>query len=162
MKDSRRDLTRAEGQNQLPQPASHAAFDAAQDTVGLLGCERTLLAHVKLFIHQYPQVLLDRATLNTFISQSVLLQEVSPTQMRTLYLGLLKLMRFTQAHFLSFSRSLWMASHPSGLSTAPLSLVKMLIKSQLFVLYSLICHRFYVFHKFCLMMRQNHYFTSMN
>jgi len=29
--------SRAEGQSHLPQPAGHAAFDAAQDTVGLLG-----------------------------------------------------------------------------------------------------------------------------
>jgi len=56
-----------EGQNPLSQPAGHAALDAAQDTVGLLGCERTLMAHVQLFIHQYPQVLLDRAALNPFM-----------------------------------------------------------------------------------------------
>jgi len=61
----------AEGQNPLPRPAGHTAFDAAQDTVGCLGCERTLLAHVQLFNHQYPQVLLGRAALNPFISQSV-------------------------------------------------------------------------------------------
>ena len=29
-----------EGQNPLPRPASHASFDAAQDTVGFLGCKR--------------------------------------------------------------------------------------------------------------------------
>jgi len=29
----------AEGQNHLPRPAGHTSFDAAQDTVGLLGCE---------------------------------------------------------------------------------------------------------------------------
>ncbi|KAK4827897.1 hypothetical protein QYF61_022320 [Mycteria americana] len=40
-----------------------------QDMVGLLGCERTLLAHAQLFIHQYPQVLLGRAALNPFIPQ---------------------------------------------------------------------------------------------
>ncbi|KAK4816284.1 hypothetical protein QYF61_014582 [Mycteria americana] len=43
-----------EGQNHFPQPAGHTSLDAAQDTVGLLGCERTLPAHVQLFIHQYP------------------------------------------------------------------------------------------------------------
>jgi len=31
----------AEGQNPLPQPVGHAPLDAAQDTVGLLGCKRT-------------------------------------------------------------------------------------------------------------------------
>ena len=38
--------SRAEGENPLPQPAGHAAGDAAQDTVGFLSCERTLLAHI--------------------------------------------------------------------------------------------------------------------
>ena len=31
--------SRVEEQNHLPQPAGHAAFDAAQDTVGLVGCK---------------------------------------------------------------------------------------------------------------------------
>jgi len=30
------------GQNPLPRPAAHASLDAAQDTVGFLGCESTL------------------------------------------------------------------------------------------------------------------------
>ncbi|KAK4819021.1 hypothetical protein QYF61_024137 [Mycteria americana] len=63
--------SRVEGQNHLPQPAGHASFDAAQDMVGLLGCEHTLLAHVQLFIHQYPQVLFCRAALNPFIPHPV-------------------------------------------------------------------------------------------
>jgi len=41
-----------EGQNPLPQTATHAAADAAQDTVGILGWECTLPGHVQLFIHQ--------------------------------------------------------------------------------------------------------------
>ncbi|KAK4818966.1 LOW QUALITY PROTEIN: hypothetical protein QYF61_022633 [Mycteria americana] len=72
--------SRVEGQNHLPRPAGHASFDAAQDTVGFLGCERTLSAHVQLFIHQYPQVLFRRATLDPFIPQPVLLLGVAPTQ----------------------------------------------------------------------------------
>ncbi|KAK4822069.1 hypothetical protein QYF61_009330 [Mycteria americana] len=47
----------------------------------------------------------------------------SPSLCRTLHLPLLDLMRFTQAHFSSLSRSLWMTSRPSAVSTAPLSLV---------------------------------------
>ena len=43
------------------QPAGHSAFDAAQDTVGFLGCERTLLGHVELLVNQHPQVLLRAA-----------------------------------------------------------------------------------------------------
>jgi len=42
------------GQNPLPQPGGHAAFDAAQDMFGLLGCKLVLLAHVQFFVHQYP------------------------------------------------------------------------------------------------------------
>jgi len=68
-----------EGQNPLPRPA---AFDAAQDMVGFLGCERTLEAYVQLFIHQYPQVVLLRAALNPFIPQPVLIAGVVLTQMQ--------------------------------------------------------------------------------
>jgi len=35
-----------EGQNHLPRPAGHTAFDAAQDTIHVLGCKRTLLAYI--------------------------------------------------------------------------------------------------------------------
>ncbi|KAK4827094.1 hypothetical protein QYF61_014196 [Mycteria americana] len=80
--------SRAEGQNHLPRPAGHAAFDAAQDTVGFLGCECTLLGHIQLFIHQYPQVLLHRAALNPFIPQPVLILGADPTQVQDLVLGL--------------------------------------------------------------------------
>ncbi|KAK4830181.1 hypothetical protein QYF61_008972 [Mycteria americana] len=82
--------SRAEGQNHLPRPAGHAAFDAAQDTVGFLGCECTLSAHVQLFIHQYPQVLLHRAALNPFISQPVLIPGVALTQVQDPALGLVE------------------------------------------------------------------------
>jgi len=58
--------SRAEGQNPLLRPAGHATFDAAWDMVGFLGSEHILLAHVKLFIHQYSQVFL-RAALNPII-----------------------------------------------------------------------------------------------
>ncbi|KAK4823599.1 hypothetical protein QYF61_003799 [Mycteria americana] len=82
--------SRVEGQNHLPRPAGHASFDAAQDMVGLLGCERTLLAHVWLFIHQYLQVLLSRTALNPFIPQPVLIPGVAPTQGQDPALGLVE------------------------------------------------------------------------
>ncbi|KAK4824675.1 LOW QUALITY PROTEIN: hypothetical protein QYF61_017255 [Mycteria americana] len=72
--------SRAEGQNHLPRPAGHASFDAAQDMVGLLGCERTLLAHDQLFVHQYPRVLFHRAALDHIIPQPVLKPRIAPTQ----------------------------------------------------------------------------------
>jgi len=37
--------SRAEGQNHLSRPVGDAAFDAVQDMLFLLGCERTLPAH---------------------------------------------------------------------------------------------------------------------
>ncbi|KAK4816292.1 LOW QUALITY PROTEIN: hypothetical protein QYF61_014590 [Mycteria americana] len=61
-----------EGQNHFPQPAGHASLDAAQDTVGLLGCKRTLSAH--------PQVLFRRAALNHIIPQLVLKPRIALTQ----------------------------------------------------------------------------------
>jgi len=64
----------AEGQSHLLLLAGHTAFGAAQDMAGLLGCKRTLMSHVQLFIHQYPQALLFRAALNPFIPQPVLIQ----------------------------------------------------------------------------------------
>lgn len=56
---------REEGQDHLPCPAGHTSFGASQDTVGLLGYEGTLLAHVQLPIHQYPQVLFGNPALYT-------------------------------------------------------------------------------------------------
>jgi len=46
-----------------------------------------LLAHVQLFIHWYPQVLLGRAALNPFVPQRVLMPGVALTQMQDLALG---------------------------------------------------------------------------
>ncbi|KAK4827388.1 hypothetical protein QYF61_017793 [Mycteria americana] len=102
-----------EGQNHLPRSAGHASFDAAQDTVGLLGCECTLLAHVRFSSISTPKS----------FSAGLLSITSSPSLCRTLHLALLNLTRFTQAHFSSLSRSLWMTPCPSGMSAAPLSFV---------------------------------------
>ena len=79
-----------EGENPLPRPAGHTSLEAAQDTVGFLGCECTLLAHVQFFIQQYPQVLLGRAALNPFIPSPVLILGVAPTHVQDLALGLVE------------------------------------------------------------------------
>jgi len=113
----------AEGQNPLPHPAAHAAGDAAQGPVGLLGCQCGLLGHVQLFIHQYSQVLLLRAALHPFSTQPVFVVEIGPTQMQDLSLGLFELHEVHMAHISSLSRSLCMASLPSNVLTAPHSLV---------------------------------------
>ena len=48
-----------------------SSSDGAQDTICFLCCKNTLLAYVKFFIHQDPQVLLCRATLKDCSFQSV-------------------------------------------------------------------------------------------
>ncbi|KAK4816270.1 hypothetical protein QYF61_014342 [Mycteria americana] len=78
----------------------------AQDAIGFLGCEHTLLSHGQHFIHQYPPVSLRRPALKC----------------RILHLALLNFMRFARAHLSSLSGCLWMASLPSRVSTTPLSL----------------------------------------
>ena len=62
---------RGEGDNHFPLTASLPSSDVAQDMVGLLGCRYTLLAHVELFMHQNSQVLICRAALHEFFSQTV-------------------------------------------------------------------------------------------
>ena len=51
----------------------------------------TLLAHVQLFIHQDLQVLLCRAALSEFFSQSVLISEIASSQVQHIALGLIEL-----------------------------------------------------------------------
>jgi len=85
---------RVEGQDHLPCPAGHISFDVAQNTVGFLGCEGTLLVH----IHQYLQVLYGKAVLYPFIPHVIIIQMVAVMQDKTLHLNLLNLMRFTRAH----------------------------------------------------------------
>ncbi|KAK4812466.1 LOW QUALITY PROTEIN: hypothetical protein QYF61_026459 [Mycteria americana] len=86
--------SRVEGQDRLPQPAGHAAFDAAQDMAGLLGCERTLSAHVQLFVHQCPQVLFPQGCSRSHHPPACIETKDCPNPWcRTLYLALLNLMR---------------------------------------------------------------------
>ena len=71
---------------------NHPSSDGAQDTIGLPSCKSTLLAHVKFFIHQGPQLLLHRATLKLF-SQSVYVSGITLTQVKNLAL------RFVEPHW---------------------------------------------------------------
>ena len=83
--------SRAEGQNPLPRPAGHAAFYAAQDTVGLLGCKHTLLGHVEFLINEHLQVFLLRVALNPFSTQPVFVLGMAPTHVQDLAHGLVEL-----------------------------------------------------------------------
>jgi len=55
--------------------------------VGFLGCKGTLLAHAQLPIHRYPRVFFNRAGLNPYISQFILVMGVASTQVQDLALG---------------------------------------------------------------------------
>ena len=55
-----------------------------------MGCERTLVAHVKLFMYQYPQVLLGRTALNPCIPHPLLIAGFALTKMQDLALGLVE------------------------------------------------------------------------
>ena len=81
---------RAEGDNPLPPPAGHSSVHAVQDSVHLLSCKCTLLAHVELFVHQNPQVLLCRAALNVFSTQSVHISGIAPAQVQQLAVRLIE------------------------------------------------------------------------
>ena len=79
------------GQNHLPRPAGHNSLDAAQITVGFLGCKCTLQAHVELLVNQYPPVLLLRAALEPLSAQPVLVFGIAPTHVQDLALDLVGL-----------------------------------------------------------------------
>ena len=68
-----------------PSPCAHAAGDAAQGTVGLLGCQCPLLSHAELLINQHPQVLLLlTAALNPFPAQPVFVLGIALTHVQDL------------------------------------------------------------------------------
>jgi len=79
-----------------------------------------LLAHVQLFIHQYPQVL-GRVALNPFFLQPVLLLRVAPTHVQDLALGLIEPCEVHTGPPLQLVQVLWKASLPSDVLTTPLS-----------------------------------------
>ena len=78
----------SEEDNHLPHPAGHPSFDAAQDTVGLLGYKHTLLAHVQLFLYQDTEVLLCRAVFIMFFSRFVQITEIALAPVQHFALGL--------------------------------------------------------------------------
>jgi len=80
MQYSRWGLMRAEQREIIPSlPHCHPSADAAQDTVGLPGCECALLTHIQLFIHQDSQVLLHRTSLKEFSFQPAHIFGIAPT-----------------------------------------------------------------------------------
>ena len=82
-----------------------------------------MLVHVQLPIHQYPQVLFCRTVLHPYIPQLVLIVRVAATQPLDLAVEFFELHEVLLAHYLSLFRSLWVGTHPLGMSTTPRSLV---------------------------------------
>ena len=78
--------SRAEGDDHLPVPAGHPSADGAQDPICFPSCRSALLAHVQLFIHREPQVLLCRAALKDCSYQSVRMPGIPPAQVESLEL----------------------------------------------------------------------------
>ena len=74
-------------------------------------------------IHQHPQGLSGRAVLYPYIPRLVLPVGVATTQVQHLALGSVQPQEAHLGALLSLSRSLWMASRPSGVSAAPHSWV---------------------------------------
>jgi len=83
--------SRVEWQNHLHRPSGHAGCDAAQDTVGLPGCEHTLPGRVGLLLNQHPKVLLLKAAFNPFSTQPVFVFGIALTQVQNPALGLVEL-----------------------------------------------------------------------
>ena len=104
-----------------PRPDDHTSFGAAQGTVGFLGCQHTLLAHVQLFIHQYPHVLLCRVALNPFIPQPVLIWGVALTQVQDLSLGIVELHEVHMGPLLEIVQVPLHGIPSLGVSTTPVS-----------------------------------------
>ena len=79
-------------ENPPPRPAGHNSLDAAQDTVGFLGCKHTLLAYSQFSIDYYPPVLFLRAGLNPLITQSVFVHGIASTHLQDFALGPVELL----------------------------------------------------------------------
>lgn len=84
-------LQQSRWENHLPQPASHASFDAVQGRIGFPGCKHTLPAYVDFLIYQYPQVLLFRAALSPFSAYPVFVHEIALTLVQHLAADLVEL-----------------------------------------------------------------------
>ena len=108
-----------EQQNQLPRPAGHVAFMQP----------RIELAFWSVSAHSWLMFSFSSTSTSKPFLAGLLASRSSPSlywyqdlswpMCRTLHLALLNLMEFTQAYFLSLSRSHWMASLPSSISNTP-------------------------------------------
>jgi len=100
--------TRAEWHDHLPQPAGHTSVNAAYDTVG------TLLVHIQLASHS--RSFSAELCFITFSSLNLYWYwEWPQPRCKNSHMAVLNLMRFSWAHCSSLSKSLWMASYPSGI-----------------------------------------------
>lgn len=104
-------------QRRIPHPSVHAPLDAAQDLIGFLACESTLLAHVAFFINRHPHPSLQGSS-QSLLCPSCLWAWGCPDSSVGHYLFQLQ-----EVPPLRAVQSLWMASLPSSMLMAPHSLV---------------------------------------
>lgn len=89
--------------------------------VGLLGCKRTLTAHVKSLINWHLQSFFS-GLLSRHSPPILYLFGITPIKLQDLELGLAELYGGGTGPFPSLSRSFWMASLPCSVSAVPLGL----------------------------------------
>lgn len=63
------------GTNPLPLLAATPLLVQPQVTIGLLGCKSSVLAHIQLFVHQDPEILLFGVALDPHIAQPLFMHE---------------------------------------------------------------------------------------
>ena len=125
MQYSRWGLTSTEQRGRItPSPCWPCCFGYSPGYGWLSVLQGSIAFHVQLASHHNPQVFFSRAALNPSTSQPVLMVGVATTPGARSYTFC-----FVEPHevhlgpLLSLSRSLWMASHPSVVSTTLHSLV---------------------------------------
>ena len=78
-----------ECEKHLPQSTDYC-LDVAQDMIGFLAYKCMLPSHIQFFIHQNVEVVC-RATLNSFITYTILIMGIALTQVKDLTFGLVEL-----------------------------------------------------------------------
>lgn len=95
-----------EGQNHLPQPAGHTAFDVAQDSIGFHGCECNCQVMLSFLSTNSPKPFSARQLWIHFPPSLSLCTRLTQPMCKSLHLVLLSFMRVAQTHLSSLSRSI--------------------------------------------------------
>lgn len=109
------------GVNHFPQSTVRASVCAAEDTIGHICCQDTLLPCAQLAVGP-SWALFAKLLPRCPVSSLYCCQGLFLPRGRTGHLSLLNFMRFLLAHSSSLPGSLWMAALPASMSSTPLSL----------------------------------------